>query len=393
MHILVLNSGSSTLKFQVFFWPQEQPMLKGTIDRIGESSSLVSFEGKNFPKTQFAQTIEGHGQAFEVLSNILAERKLEGIQVIGHRVVHGAERFSAPTLITSEVLDEIRKLCPLAPLHNPANLLGIEACLTRWPNLPQVAIFDTAFHHSIPEEAFRYAIPADLYFRYHVRRYGFHGTSHAYVAKQACEYLRIPAESANFITLHLGNGASACAIRGGKSVDVSLGFTPLEGLVMGTRSGDIDPAIPFFLAREANIPWAEVEKLLNTQSGLKGLCGANDMRDIEARAAQGDKQATLALNVFCYRIRKYVGAYATILGRLDALIFTGGIGENSATVRSQVCSQLEILGIRLDPQANQERSSNVRSFHAAESRSSLLVVPTNEELAIAEHCVELLKTK
>jgi len=280
------------------------------------------------------------------------------------------------------VLEELRSLNPLAPLHNPVNILGIDIAGELWPDVPQVAVFDTEFHHTLPPKAFRYAIPEDLYRRYGVRRYGFHGISHSYVARRAAALLTRSPESVNLISLHLGNGASAAAIRAGACVDTSMGLTPLEGLVMGTRSGDIDPAIFAYLARVAGKSPADVETLLVRESGLRGLAGTNDLREIERRAEQGDERARLALEVFCYRTKKYVGAYAAALGRLDAVVFTGGIGENSALVRAKSLDDLSILGIRIDEQKNRSAEDGERSVHA-EGSLPVFVVPTQEELEIA----------
>jgi acetate kinase len=303
-----------------------------------------------------------------------------GISAIGHRVVHGGDRFVEPTLIDDTVIDGIRDQVPLAPLHNPANLAGIEVARQLWPNVPQVAVFDTAFHATLPPHAYRYAVPESWYTRHRVRRYGFHGTSHAYVARRAADILDRPLEHLRMITAHLGNGASVTAIAGGRSVDTSMGLTPLEGLVMGTRSGDIDPAIGYHIARNTGLTMDEVNIALNFASGLRGLCGENDLRVIEARAERGDAVAKLALDVFCHRIRKYIGAYAAVLGGLDALVFTAGIGEHSAAVRQQVCAGMEFLGIELDPAAN-IASAGVVS--ATGCRVAVLVVPTDEELEIA----------
>jgi acetate kinase len=398
MRVLVLNSGSSSLKFQLFDGSALEPLLRGGIDRIGEGEGSIRVQRRQggetheFPASK--RRVVSHAEAVQIVAQLL-QQYAESAQpeVIGHRVVHGGERYYQPTLITPQVLEEIRQLNPLAPLHNPANVTGIEACLERFPALPQVAVFDTGFHHTLPEKAFRYAIPEEIYTRYHVRRYGFHGTSHAYVTREAAQFLgRLP-QQVNLIVLHLGNGASACAVRNGQSVDTSLGFTPLEGLVMGTRCGDLDPAIPFFLAREAGMSFEEIEKLLSKRSGLLGLAGANDMRDIEARAVKGDASALRALEIFCYRIKKYVGAYIAVLGRLDALVFTAGIGEHSSKVRELICSELSHLGIELDTKMNTAPATGARTISEESSRIPVLVVPTNEELEIARSCVELLTGK
>jgi acetate kinase len=309
---------------------------------------------------------------------------------IGHRVVHGGEAFHEPTLIDDKVVATIREMVPLAPLHNPANLIGIEVARKRRPDVPQVAVFDTAFHQSMPPWAFNYALPRELYREHHVRRYGFHGTSHHHVAKKAAEHLERPLDTLNLITLHLGNGASAAAVKGGRSVDTSTGMTPLEGLIMGTRCGDIDPAIHFFLGKETGRSMAEVEAMLNKESGLKGICGANDMREIMGLAQGGDVQAQLAIDMYCYRVKKYIGSYAAVLGRVDAVIFTGGIGENAAVVRNKCCEDLGCFGIAIDDQKNGSLSEDSPEIQTEESSVKVLVIPTNEELEIAHQTYELI---
>jgi acetate kinase len=297
--------------------------------------------------------------------------------------VHGGETFQAPTLIDDQVVASIRAMCALAPLHNPANLMGIEVCLELFPRVPQVAVFDTAFHHSMPAHAWRYAIPQSWYTEHRVRRYGFHGTSHAYVARRAAEYLHCQAESLNLITLHLGNGASAAAIRSGHCVDTSMGFTPLEGLIMGTRSGDIDPAILFYINQQTGADMQQLESALNKDSGLKGICGVNDMREIQRLAETGDAEARLAIEMYSYRIRKYIGAYYAALGRVDAVVFTAGIGENSAFVRQCVCTELDRLGIIIDDTRNRQQVSGAREIQSHAASVKILVIPTNEEVEIA----------
>jgi len=298
--------------------------------------------------------------------------------------VHGGEHFSAPARIDDEVIAAIREQVPLAPLHNPSNLLGIQIARAAFPKAPQVAVFDTAFHRTMPPRAYRYALPRELADRLHIRRYGFHGTSHAHVSRKAAEHLGRPPAAVNLVTMHLGNGASVAAVAGGRCIDTSMGLTPLEGLVMGTRSGDLDPAIVLFLYREARLSLDEIDTLLNRESGMKGLTGDNDLRQIERRAAGGDRQAQEALDVYCYRIRKYVGAYAAALGRLDALVFTAGVGENSVAVRAEVCRGLERFGVRIDDARNRLGSGRARTVSTDDSEVAVLVVPTDEELEIAE---------
>jgi acetate kinase len=336
--------------------------------------------------------VENHRAGFQVIGEVLNEsgalRDSGELYGIGHRVVHGGETFQEPALIDAKVIDTIRQLVPLAPLHNPANLTGIEVALQFAPNVPQIAVFDTAFHQSIPPQAFRYALPNDLYQNHQVRRYGFHGTSHCYVAKQAARYLERALDSLNLISLHLGNGASVTAIAKGKSVDTSMGMTPLEGLIMGTRSGDLDPAIIFYLGRTTGFSPDEIETLLSKDSGLKGICGVNDMREIAQLAEKGDAPARLAIEMYCYRIKKYIGAYYTVLGQVDALVFTAGIGENAADIRLRACAGLSGLGIEVDEDKNRLRTSEVREIQRTKSSVRILVIPTDEELEIAEQTVE-----
>jgi acetate kinase len=306
-------------------------------------------------------------------------------------VVHGGERFKEPAIIDDRTLEAIRQLIPLAPLHNPANLTGIEVMRELLPDVPQVAVFDTAFHQTMQPKAFLYALPYAFYRSYGVRRYGFHGTSHQYVAREAARHLARPLATLNLITLHLGNGASATAIERGKSIDTSMGLTPLEGLIMGTRCGDLDPAVPFYLAGKTGKPYDEIEGVLNRESGLKGICGVNDMREIQSRALGNDEQAELALGMFCYRVKKYIGAYCAALGSVDAIVFTGGIGENSALVRSRSCEGLSGLGISLDERANHVVAGGITEIQAGEGRVKILVVPTDEEREIAQQTVETIK--
>lgn len=377
MKILVLNAGSSSLKYQVF--TEESPAglaptgVAGVIERIGESGSEIA----------------SHHQGLE---RIIQHLQASGanIDAIGHRVVHGGERFHQSVLIDAEVIAAIREMIPLAPLHNPANLEGIEVAQRLFPGIPQVAVFDTAFHQTMPPVAFRYALPESLYREHKVRRYGFHGTSHRYVAQQAARYLQAEPADLNLITLHLGNGCSATAIAGGKSVDTSMGMTPLEGLVMGTRCGDLDPALHFYLQRETGLDSAALENLLNKQSGLKGMCGVSDMREIQQRAEAGDAAAQLAEALFAYRAKKYIGAYLAVLGWVDAIVFTGGIGEHSARIRELVCANLQGLGIRLDTVRNREAGSGIVEFQQPDAGIKLLVIPTKEELEIARSTATLI---
>ncbi len=401
MKTLVINSGSSSIKYRLFDMQDKSVLATGLLEQIGEAESRLTHRSRNaqgeMEEIVRTRPVENHQAGFQLIESVLNETGAVGdtqeLCGIGHRVVHGGEKFREATIINSEVIETIRRLIPLAPLHNPHNLLGIEVAMEVAPQVPQVAVFDTAFHHSIPPPAFHYALPQELYVNHHVRRYGFHGTSHFYVAKQAARYLNRSLESMNLITLHLGNGASVTAIKNGKSVDTSMGMTPLEGLIMGTRSGDIDPAIIFYLGRQAGYAPQEIESMLNEQSGLKGICGANDMRDIGRLAANGDKAAGLAIEMYCYRIKKYIGAYSAALGRIEALVFTGGIGENAADIRRRACAGLAQLGIEVDHPKNNAGKNGIFEIQSAKSSVAILVVPTDEELEIAEqtvHCIKAL---
>jgi acetate kinase len=399
MKILVINSGSSSIKYQLFDMTARMRLASGILEQIGEKQSRLSHQMLNsqgeMQEIVTKAHMADHQEGFQMIGTVLREsgavQDTGELSGIGHRVVHGGEKFKEPTRINKKVIDTIRKLIPLAPLHNPANLLGIEVAMRSAPNVPQVAVFDTAFHQSIPAHAFRYAIPQNLYRKHHVRRYGFHGTSHYYVAKQAARLMGRPLKTVNLITLHLGNGASAAAVKGGKSVDTSMGMTPLEGLIMGTRSGDIDPAIVFYLGRQTGLGRDAVESILNKDSGLKGITGVNDMREIEKLAQGGDSRAKLAIEMFCYRIKKYIGAYTAVLGRLDALVFTAGIGENSALIRARSCRGLSHLGLKVDSGKNRCKSKAAFEIQAADSTAKIFVIPTNEELEIAEQTVACIK--
>ncbi len=357
MRVLVLNSGSSSVKYQLVDSDSGERLAGGIVEEVVDHTEALR----------------------EVVAAV--EQLDVPIDAIGHRVVHGGDVVSAPTLVDDELIEVIRRLVPLAPLHNPANLAGIEAARATWPTVPQVAVFDTAFHRTLPPAAYRYAVPAAWYEEFGVRRYGFHGTSHEYVSARAAEVLGRPLGDLDLILAHLGNGASMTAVQGGRSVETSMGLSPLEGLVMGTRSGDIDPAVVGYMAEATGRSGAEVLAELNRSSGLLGLCGDSDLREISARIEAGDEAADLALDVFCHRIRKYVGAYVAVLGGCDALVFTAGIGEHSALVRSRICDGLGVFGIALD-EARNERSDVVISADGATTK--VLVVPTDEEHAIAE---------
>jgi len=393
MKILVINTGSSSIKYQLFDMAREAPLVSGLVEKIGEDTSVLThklIDGNGNGRSKVEQNrIEDHRFGLTRVVELLTDSEYGVIQdkseidAVGHRVVHGGEAFQSSTVIDDLVITAIKENIPLAPLHNPPNLIGIEVARAIFPEAPQVAVFDTAFHQSIPRRAFLYAVPYDLYTRNKVRRYGFHGTSHSYVAEAAADFLKKPLEQLNVITVHLGNGASMAAVKGGKCVDTTMGLTPLEGLVMGTRSGDIDPALPYFLSKNMGMTLAEVDGLLNKQSGLKGLCGNNDMRSVEENAGNGDERSTAALEVYAYRIKKYLGAYHAALGRVDAVLFTAGIGENSPLIRRMCCEGLEEMGIDLDEARNDERRKDTREISSPGSRIKVLVVPTNEEKKIA----------
>ncbi len=392
MKILVLNSGSSSIKCQYFI--DQKSVASALVERIGEEESRgeVSYAGQNFTEILM---IPDHHHALKLLITMLnrsgAITSIDEVDAVGHRVVHGGSTFDQPTLVTEKVIDTIRDLIPLAPLHNPANLEGIIVLQEIHPNLPQVAVFDTAFHQSMPPSAYLYPLPYTLYRESGIRRYGFHGTSHAFVAKEAAQIIGEDLKKLNLITLHLGNGASAAAIQSGKSIDTSMGLTPLEGLMMGTRCGDIDPAIIPFISHNLKLDIDEIDTMLNKESGLKGICETNDMREVVERSEQEDKMSQLALEMYAYRIKKYIGAYTVALGRVDAVIFTGGIGEHAVKVREMVCEGLnESIGLKIDQTKNRVKSTENRAIHDQDSRIKLFVIRTNEELEIAIQTEEVI---
>lgn len=397
--VLVLNSGSSSVKYQLLDMADSSRLAVGLVERIGEETSRLSHEPLTGPgaaggKRVTTGPIADHGAALRAVSAELAADGLgldsPELAAVGHRVVHGGTKFTHPTLIDDAVLTEIRALIPLAPLHNPANVTGIEVARELRPDLPQVAVFDTAFHSTMPEHVARYAIDTATADKYSIRRYGFHGTSHAYVARATARLLGKAEEDVNVIVLHLGNGASASAVHGGVCVETSMGLTPLEGLVMGTRSGDLDPAVVFHLARVGGMSVDEIDSLLNKKSGLLGLCGDNDMREVQRRAAEGDASARLALASYIHRLKKYIGAYSAVLGRVDAVAFTAGVGENSSAIREMALAGLAELGLALDLEANSVRSAEPRLVSAEYARVAVAVVPTDEELEIASQTYALV---
>ncbi|HUV05882.1 MAG TPA: acetate kinase [Armatimonadota bacterium] len=399
MLILVVNAGSSSLKYQLIDMSNEQVLAKGIAERIGEQGESLTHEATGKQKVKTKAHIPDHQAAMRLVFEALMDpetgaiRDVSDLSAIGHRVVHGGESFSDSVLIDRKVIDTIERLSELAPLHNPPNLMGIRAAMKLAPQAPQVAVFDTAFHQTIPPYAYVYALPYDLYSKHGIRRYGFHGTSHKYVAHRArriLEALGVPRESQRIITCHLGNGVSFTAVKGGKSVDTSMGLTPVEGLVMGTRCGDIDPAIIPFLEKELGYTADDVDDLMNKKSGLLGVSGvSNDMRDVASKAEAGHERSKLALDIFCYRARKYIGAYAAGMGGLDAIVFTAGIGEHSPSVRAGICSGLEFLGVRIDPEKNRNCDSEW-DISADERGVRVLVIPTNEELAIARETIRVI---
>lgn len=397
MKVLVINSGSSSIKCTLFQMPEQHALARCDIDRIGEEGSTIAFssDDRDF---QHECDADDHGEGLGTVLDAFSQcgdsalGGLDEIGAVGHRVVHGGEEIAQSTKVDREVIRIIRENFELAPLHNPPNMRGLEAALYRLPDTPQVAVFDTAFHRSIPPRAFLYALPYELYENHRLRRYGFHGTSHEYVAQRAAEMLDRPFEECNLITLHLGNGCSATAVKEGKSVDTSMGLTPLEGLVMGTRSGDGDPALPYFLTTRLDMESEEVYELLNRKSGLLGLSGvSNDMREILQESENGNERATRALEVFCYRLKKYIGAYTAVLGDVDGIVFTAGIGENCPEVRSLACGELEGLGIEVDENRNAEVHGEEAIISKDSSPTAVLVIPTNEELKIAIDTYELCR--
>ncbi|MDR1705458.1 MAG: acetate kinase [Clostridiales bacterium] len=394
MKILVLNCGSSSLKYQLIDMDGETVLAKGLVERIGIGGSRLIHETAE--KKVFEADIPDHDKAVAMVMEALSSKdhgvieSIDEITAIGHRVVHGGEAFAGSVVIDGAVKKALEDCSALAPLHNPPNLIGIRAAERLMPGKPQVGVFDTAFHQTMPPKAYMYAIPTELYTAHKIRRYGFHGTSHRYVSQAAADFLGKPVESLKIITCHLGNGASICAVDGGKSVDTSMGFTPLEGLAMGTRSGDVDPAVVSFVMEKEGLDVKGVENILNKKSGVLGLSGvSSDFRDIENAAAGGNKNAQLALDVFCYRAAKYVGSYAAAMNGVDAVVFTAGLGENGTLVRETVCGYLGYLGLRIDTEKNKVRGK-LADIGTADSTVRPLVVPTNEELVIARDTKELI---
>ena len=395
MNVLVINCGSSSLKYQLINSDTEDVLAKGLCERIGIDGRLV-YQKAGCDKEITEAAMPTHKEAIQMVLDALVNDKtgaiksLSEVNAVGHRIVHGGEKFASSVVITDEVLEAVAQCNDLAPLHNPANLIGINACKELMPGVPMVAVFDTAFHQTMPEKAYLYGLPYEYYENYKVRRYGFHGTSHSFVSKETARFLGMDLENSKIIVCHLGNGASISAVKDGKCVDTSMGLTPLEGLVLGTRSGDIDPAIMEYIAKKEDLDIAGVMNVLNKKSGLEGISGlSSDFRDLTAGAKEGNKRAIAAIEVFCYRVAKYVGSYVAAMNGVDAIAFTAGIGENVGLVREKICSYLGYLGITLDAEANAKSGDNC-VISAADSKVKVAVIPTNEELAICRETVALV---
>ncbi len=391
MKIMVLNCGSSSIKYQLFNMESKDVLAKGVLEKIGLQGSFMKHEKESGEKCRFEGEVLDHQVGIEYILGVLTSEKhgciksLDEIEAVGHRVVQGGEKFKDSVFIDETVLDEIDKYCDLAPLHNPANLKGIIAIRALIPGIRQVAVFDTSFHQTMPDYAYMYGIPHSLYTKYGIRRYGFHGTSHRFVAKKACDFLGVDIAEQRIISCHLGNGASVTAINKGRSVDTSMGLTPVEGLIMGTRTGDLDLGVLTYIIDKEEIPLSSVNTLINKQSGMLGITGiSSDMREIELEAEKGNKRATLGLQMYDYRVKKYIGSYAAVLGGVDILIFTGGIGENADTTRRGVASDLGFLGLELDDTINTGLRETTKVISTKESKGIIIVVTTDEELVIAE---------
>ena len=394
--VLVINSGSSSLKFQLIDMANEKVLAKGLCDRIGIEKSFLKYTKYGQDQIVIYRDMADHKDALQEAIHALVDEKIgvisdmTQISAVGHRVVHGGEKFHDAVVIDDEVMNAIVECINLAPLHNPPNIIGIKACKEIMPNTPMVAVFDTAFHQTIPQYAYLYALPYDIYEKYGVRKYGFHGTSHKYVAQRAAHMLNKPIDELKLISCHLGNGASICAIKNGKSIDTSMGFTPLAGLAMGTRSGTIDPAVISFLMDKEDMTIEEINEYLNKKSGVLGISGvSSDFRDLEAAANEGNKRAQLAIDIFCYRVKKYIGEYSAVTEGIDAVIFTAGIGENNSKVREQVLKGMDYLGIKIDNKRNEIKGREI-DISADDAKIKTLVIPTNEELAIARETMNLV---
>lgn len=397
MNILVINCGSSSLKYQFIDMKDESVLAKGLVERIGIEGSVLKHERTGMDKETIKQSIPDHNVALKLVIDALMNEKygaikdLSEINAVGHRVVHGGEAFACSVVIDEKVKKSLEDCIDLAPLHNPPNLVGINACEKILPNVPMVAVFDTAFHQTMPASSYLYALPYEYYTKHKIRRYGFHGTSHLYVSRRAAEILGKKPEDLNIITCHLGNGASITAVEKGKSIDTSMGFTPLEGLIMGTRTGDMDPAIVTFLMEKEKLSAKDVDSIMNKKSGVLGLSGvSSDFRDIEQEAEKGNERAQIALDCFHNRVKKYIGAYMAELGHVDAIVFTAGLGENSSESREEICKGMEFLGIELDTEENKVRGKE-KIVSKESSKIKIMVIPTNEELVIARDTLALIK--
>ena len=397
MIVFVVNCGSSSLKYQLIDMTKESVMAKGLIERIGMDGSVLKHTPGSEEAVEINTESPDHKVAIQLVIDALTDenhgviKKMSEINAVGHRVVHGGERFTDSMLINSDVIAGIEACCEIAPLHNPPNLHGIHACMELMPEVPQVAVFDTAFHQTMPKTAFLYGLPYEMYVKYGLRRYGFHGTSHRYVAQRAAEMMGEHMSDLRIITCHLGNGASLTAIKYGRSVDTSMGYTPLEGLIMGTRSGEIDPAIIPFLMEKENMDAQQIDNFLNRRSGILGISGlSSDFRDLEQAANNGDERSQLAIDIFAYKVRKYIGGYVAAMGGVDAIVFTAGLGENSPFMREKICNGLEFLGTRIDPELNKIRGK-AREISVKRARTKIFVVPTNEELVIARDTKRICK--
>lgn len=399
MKILVINCGSSSLKYQILDMTTETLLCKGLVEKIGIKGSAITHEKIRMDKLILEIPMKDHTDAIEQVLKVIREKdygvveSLTEIGAVGHRIGHGGEKYNQSVIVTDDVIKEIKNCIPLAPLHNPANLFGISACQSLMPGTPNVAVFDTAFHQTMSPEAYIYAIPYEYYTKYGIRRYGFHGTSHKYVAEKASMMLNVNLDDLKIITCHLGNGASVSAIKRGKCIDTSMGFTPLEGLVMGTRSGDIDPAIVTYIREKENLPQGEVNEILNKKSGMLGISGvSSDFRDIEEAVAEGNERAALALKVFVHKVKFYIGAYIAEMNGVDAIVFTAGVGENDVTMRELICNEMGNLGIKLDLVKNKVRGKET-VISMDDSKVKILLIPTNEELMIARDTFRLVAKK
>ena len=397
MKILVLNCGSSSIKYALYNMDDKSVMTSGGAERVGLDGAFVKVKLPNGEKKQIMHDIPEHTEGVKFIFSLLTDpeigviKSLDGMNAVGHRMVHGGEKFTESVVITPEVIKAFEAVSDLAPLHNPANMKGVNAVSELMPGLPQVGVFDTAFHQTMPAKAYMYAVPYELYEKYGVRRYGFHGTSHRYVSKRACEFLGIPQQGCKMITAHIGNGGSLAAVVDGKCVDTTMGLTPLEGVMMGTRSGDIDGGAVTFIQKKLNLDADGVSNLLNKKSGVQGLCGYSDMRDVESAAKSGDKKAEVAQASYFYRIKKYIGAYAAAMGGCDVLVFTAGVGENQTGMREAACEGLEFMGIKIDKAVNATVRGKEAVISTPDSKVKVVVIPTDEELMIATDTMALVK--